>query len=130
MKELEWIGSSKKNLLEFPQSIRKEMGHALYVAQEGGKDKNAKVLKGFGGAKILEIVSMDGNGTYRAVYTVQFEEVVYVLHAFQKKSKTGIKTTKQDIELIEQRYKWAHQQHQVRLGAQIKESGKYGKKKT
>ena len=114
MKELKWIGSSKKDLLEFPQSIRKEMGHALYVAQEGGKDKNAKPLKGFGGGKILEIVNMDGHGTYRAVYTVQFEEVVYVLHAFQKKSKTGIKTTKQDIDLVEKRYQWAQHQHQYR----------------
>lgn len=111
MKDLKWIGSSKKDLMEFPQGIRKEIGHALYVAQEGEKHKNSKPLKGFRSAKILEIVSIDGEGTYRTIYTVQFEEVIYVLHAFQKKSKTGIKTTKQDIELIEQRHKWAQQQH-------------------
>ena len=65
MKELEWIGSSKKDLLEFPMDIRKEMGHALYMAQKGGKHKNTKPLKGFGNAKILEVVYDDGNGTYR-----------------------------------------------------------------
>jgi len=122
MKKLEWIGSSKKDLLEFPKDIRKEMGHSLYIAQEGGKHKNAKPLKGFVGAKLLEIVSDDGNGTYRTMYTIEFEEVVYVLHAFQKKSKTGIKTSKQDIDLIEQRYKWAQQKYQKRLDGQKKES--------
>jgi phage-related protein len=111
-KTLEWIGSSKKDLLTFPKDVRKEMGHALYIAQTGGKDKNAKPLKGFGGAKVLEIVHRDGNGTYRTMYTVQFEEVVYVLHAFQKKSKTGIKTPKQDIDVVEQRLKWAQEKHQ------------------
>lgn len=126
MKELDWVGSSKKNLLGFPQDIRKEMGHALYIAQQGGKHKNAKPLKGFGGAKILEIVNDDGNGTYRTMYTVQFEEVVYVLHAFQKKSKTGIKTSKQDIDLIELRYRWAQQEYQKRLDSQKKESKKDG----
>lgn len=115
MKELDWIGSSKKDLMEFLYEIRKEMGHALYVAQGGAKHKNAKPFKGYGGAKIMEIVLDDGNGTYRTVYTAQFDEVFYVLHAFQKKSKTGIKTPKQDIELIEQRYKWAHAKYQKRL---------------
>lgn len=115
IKDLEWIGSSKKDLLEFPIDVRKEMGHSLYIAQEGGKYKNAKPLKGFGGAKIFEIVSIDSNGTYRTMYTVQFEQVIYVLHAFQKKSKTGIKTSKQDIELVKQRYKWAQQKYHERL---------------
>jgi phage-related protein len=103
MKDLDWIASSKKDLMEFPLEVIKEMGHALYVAQLGGKHKNAKPLKGFGGASVLEIVLDDGNGTYRTMYTVQFEEIVYVLHAFQKKSKTGIKTPKQDMDLVEQR---------------------------
>jgi len=111
MKKLSWIASSKKDLKSFPLDIRKEMGHALYIAQEGGKYKNAKPLKGFKGAKVLEIVENDGNGTYRTMYTVQFDEIVYVLHAFQKKSKTGIKTTKQDIGLLEARLKAAQQEY-------------------
>jgi len=118
MKELDWVGSSKKDLLEFPQSIKKEMGHALYMAQEGGKYKDAKPLKGFGGAKVLEIVLDDSNGTFRTMYTVQFEEIVYVLHAFQKKSKTGIKTPKQEIDLVGQRLKWAQEKYKERFKAQ------------
>lgn len=114
MKELEWIGSSKKDLFDFPLSVKKEMGHALYIAQAGGKHKNAKPLKGFGGAKVLEIVLDDSNGTYRTMYTVQFDEVVYVLHAFQKKSKADIKTPKQEMELVEQRLKRAQEQHKER----------------
>jgi phage-related protein len=117
MKELDWIGSSKRDLLEFPEIIKKEMGHALYVAQAGGKHKNAKPLKGFGGAKVLEVVLDDGNGTYRTMYTIQFEEIVYVLHAFQKKSKTGIKTPKQDIDLVEKRLKWAQEKYKERFNS-------------
>lgn len=119
-KALSWVASSKKDLMEFPIDIRKEMGHALYIAQEGGKHKDAKPLKGFGGATVLEIVQDDGNGTYRTMYTVQFEEIVYVLHAFQKKSKTGIKTTKQDIDLLEKRLKGARQMYKEWLISQNK----------
>ena len=114
MKELEWIGSSKKDLMEFPYEVRKDMGHALYEAQQGGKSRKAKSLKGFGSANVLEIVCDDSNGTYRTMYTVQFGDVVYVLHAFQKKSKTGIKTTKQDMDLVTQRLKRAQQLHNDR----------------
>jgi phage-related protein len=120
MKELEWVGSSKKDLLEFPIEVRKEMGHALYMAQNGGKHKDTKILKGFGNAKVLEVVYDNGNGTYRTMYTVQFEEVVYVLHAFQKKSKIGIKTPKQEMELVEKRLKKAHELYQERLRAKEK----------
>ncbi len=116
MKELDWIGSSKKDLLEFPLDVRKEMGHALYLAQVSGKHKNAKPLKGFGGAQLLEIVQDDRNGTYRTMYTVQFNEVVYVLHAFQKKSTSGIKTSKQDMELVEKRLKWAQEKYHKQFG--------------
>jgi len=111
VKDLGWIGSSKKDFIAFPTGVKKEMGHALYMAQEGGKHKNAKPLKGFKGAAVLEIVEEDGNGTYRTMYTVQFEDVIYVLHAFQKKSKTGIKTPKQEIDLVEIRLKWAQQKY-------------------
>ena len=118
MKELDWIGSSKKALLKFSIDIRKEMGHALYMAQVGGKHKNAKPLKGFGGAKILEICLDDRNGTYRTMYTVEFEEVVYVLDAFQKKSKEGIKTPKSDIDRVKDRLQAAQLKHQDRLKGQ------------
>lgn len=118
VKTLSWIASSKKDLMDFPLDIRKEMGHALYIAQEGGKHKNAKPLKGFKGATVLEVVEDDGNGTYRTMYTVQFDEIVYVLHAFQKKSKTGIKTTKQDIDLLERRLKAAQQKYKEWLTSQ------------
>lgn len=120
IKALSWIASSKKDLLDFPHDVRKEMGHALYIAQEGGKHKNAKPLKGFKGAAVLEIVEDDGNGTYRTMYTVQFDEIVYVLHAFQKKSKTGIKTTKQDIDLLDARLKVAQQKHKEWVASPIR----------
>lgn len=110
-KLLAWIASSKRDFIEFPTEIRKEMGHALYIAQEGGKHKNAKPLKGFGGATVLEIVENGENSTYRTMYTIQFEDIVYVLHAFQKKSKSGIKTPKQEMELVETSLKWAQQKY-------------------
>jgi len=123
VKVLSWISSSKKDLKEFPVDVRKEMGHALYIAQEGGKHKSAKPLKGFGGAAVLEVVQYDGNGTYRTMYTVQFKEIVYVLHAFQKKSKTGIKTTKQDMDLLEKRLQLAQQKYKTWLITKSDEQG-------
>lgn len=124
IKELAFIASSKSDLLSFPHQVRKDMGHALYIAQEGGKHKNAKPMKGFGGASILEIVEYDGSGTYRTMYTVQFEEVIYVLHAFQKKSASGIKTSNQDIDLIKTRLKWAQQQYKEWQQVWAKKSSK------
>ncbi len=103
MKPLEWVGRSQDDLKEFPVAVRRDIGFALYFAQMGEKHPSAKPLKGFGGAGVLEVVEdFDGN-TYRAVYTVRFVDAVYVLHAFQKKSKKGIATPKQDIELIRKR---------------------------
>lgn len=107
LKPVEWVGSSLENLKEFPEDVRQAVGYALYLAQCGEKHPSAKPLKGFKGAGVLEVVEdFDGN-TYRAVYTVKLAGVVYVLHAFQKKSKQGIATAKQDIELIEARLKRA-----------------------
>jgi len=83
------------------------MGFALYLAQTGRMPRSAKPLKGFGGAGVLELVENDDSGTYRAVYTVRFESAIYVLHAFQKKSKKGIRTPQQDIELVRRRLKIA-----------------------
>lgn len=111
IKDLDWIGSSKKDLIEFPMSVKKEMGHALYMAQKGEMHGDAKPLRGFDGAKVLEIVINDSSGTFRTMYTVQFKEVVYVLHAFQKKSKTGIATPKPEMDLVIQRLKWAQMKY-------------------
>jgi len=99
------MGASKADLKTFPDEVQDVMGYALDFAQQGKKHPDAKSLKGFGGAGVLEIVDdYDGN-TYRAVYTVKFADAVYVLHCFQKKSKHGIATPQQDIELIERRLK-------------------------
>jgi len=106
-KPLEWIGSSRHDLRQFPEGVKDEMGFALDRAQLGMKHPSAKPLKGFGGASVLEIVEDHDGNTYRAVYTVKFQRAVYVLHSFQKKSKKGIATPKHMIDLIEQRLKQA-----------------------
>lgn len=106
-KSLEWIGSSYKDLMDLPVDIRKFFGFALSLAQAGDQHDDAKALKGFGGAGVLEVVEDDSGGTYRAVYTVKFEEAVFVLHCFQKKSKRGIETPKQDMDIIRARLKLA-----------------------
>lgn len=107
LQELIWLGSTKKAVQDFPASVRQEMGFALFQAQSGDKHVAAKPLKGFGGASTLEIVRRYDGDTYRAVYTVKFAGVVYVLHAFQKKSRKGIQTPQQDIELIKRRLQQA-----------------------
>jgi phage-related protein len=104
---LEWVGSSKKDLMALPLPVIKFFGHALDIAQRGGQHDAVKVLKGFAGAGVLEIVENDQGGTYRAVYTVKFIEAVFVLHCFQKKSKSGIATPQEDMEIIRARLKVA-----------------------
>ena len=111
VKPLVWIGSSLKDLREFPDEVKDEMGFALYEAQCGLKPTAAKPLKGFGGAGVLEVVSDYQSDTYRAVYTVRLEDCVYVLHSFHKKSKKGIATPKADIELIKRRLRQAEELH-------------------
>ena len=106
-KPLIWIGGSKKDLMALPTEVRKFFGHALDFAQRGGQHGAAKVLKGFGGAGVLEVVEDHISGTYRAVYTVKFEDAVFVLHCFQKKSKSGISTPKEDMDIIRARLKVA-----------------------
>ena len=106
-KPLAWIGSSKKDLMALPLAVRKFFGHALDFAQRGDKHDAAKVLKGFGGAGVLELVEDDQDGTYRVVYTVKFAEAVFVLHCFNKKSKRGIETPKEDMDIIRARLKVA-----------------------
>lgn len=109
-----WLGSTRKDLRAFPRPIKREIGAALYAAQHGETDPAAKPLKGFGGASVLEIVAKMQDGTWRAVYTVRFQEAVYVLHAFQKKSKRGIATAKHDLDLIQQRLAEAERLHRGR----------------
>ncbi len=106
-KTLEWIGSSHKDLMTLPANVRRLFGFALSLAQVGDKHEAAKVLKGFGGTGVLEVVEDDVGGTYRAVYTVKFVEAVFVLHCFQKKSKRGIATPKEDMDIIHARLKIA-----------------------
>ena len=114
-KPVEWIASSYKDFTDFPGDVQDEMGYALYIAQIGGKHDSVKPLKGYGGAGVLEVVASHIGDTFRTVYTVKFANAIYVLHAFQKKSKEGIKTPAEDMALIERRLKVAQADHQARL---------------
>jgi phage-related protein len=107
-----WIGSAHEDWKAFPDDVQDVMGYALHLAQCGEKSNNAKPLSGFKGASVLEIKDNYDGDTYRAVYTVKFQDVVYVLHVFQKKSKKGISTPKNHIQLIEQRLKKAKEYHE------------------
>ncbi len=107
LKPVIWLGPTRKALQRFPLPVRKTFGFALYHAQKGVKHESAKPLRGFGGASVLEVVEDHRGDTYRAIYTVRFAERIYVLHMFQKKAKQGIKTPKQDVDLIKQRLKEA-----------------------
>jgi phage-related protein len=111
MKPLLWVGSSKSDLDAFPGPARREAGYALYLAPIGMKAPKAKPLRGFGGASVLEVMQDHDGNTYRAVYTVKFAGMVFVLHAFQKKSKKGIATPKADLDLIKRRLKLAAEQY-------------------
>ena len=117
-----WVASSRKALRAFPKVVRQTVGQALFDAQTGGKHPDAKPLKGFKGAGVLEVVEDDDGNTYRAVYTVKFAGVVYVLHAFQKKSKSGIKTPPAEIEKVKRRLKDAEEHY-----AEWKDQQKRGK---
>jgi len=110
-KPLRWIGSALDDLKEFPDDVQDVMGYALDLAQHGGKHPDAKPLNGFSGAGVLEVVDDFDGDTYRAIYTVKFAGFVYLLHAFQKKSKHGIATSQQDIKLIQQRLKSAQKDY-------------------
>ena len=109
LKPVTWVGTSLKDLREFPGAVQDHMGYGLYVAQRGGKHPHAKVLRGFGGAGVVEIIKDHRGDTFRAVYTLRYAGGVYVLHAFQKKSKTGRETPHRDIELIKQRLRETEQ---------------------
>jgi phage-related protein len=105
------IGSSRADLRTMPPQVRKDIGKALYAAQQGVTDPAAKPLKGFGGTQVMEIVERFRTDAYRAVCAAQFENAVYVLHVFQKKAKTGRATPKHDIDLIRRRFLEAKKHH-------------------
>ena len=109
-----WLGSSRTDLKRFPQQVRRDMGSALYAAQRGEVDPAAKPLRGFGGVRVMEITDRHDTNTYRAVYTAQFDEAIYVLHAFQKKSTRGIATPTRDVDLIRRRLADAERLHRQR----------------
>ena len=104
-----WVASSRDDLREFPSPVQDHMGYALYVAQSGGKHASAKVMSGFGGAGVVEVVKDFRGDAFRAVYTLRYADAVYVLHAFQKKSKSGRETLRRDTELIQRRLAQAEQ---------------------
>lgn len=120
-KPILWIGSSKRDLREFPNDPRAEVGRALNVAQFGGRSGNVKMLRGFGGGNMLEVVEDYDTDTYRAIYTVRFARAIVVLHAFQKKSKRGGQMTQQDKELIQHRLRDARDVYEEWLGQQGEE---------
>jgi phage-related protein len=111
LKPVVWIRSSKDELKKFPRTVQSHLGFALKVAQSGGKHPDAKPMKGFGGAGVIEIVEDYDRDTFRAVYTVKFAEAIYVLHAFQKKSKSGVATPRRDLDLIRERFRRAQELH-------------------
>ena len=113
-KEVIFVASAQEDLRAFPDDVKHVMGFALYEAERGGKHPAAKPLKGFKGAGVLEILDDHDGDTYRVVYTVRLEDELYVLHAFQKKSKTGIATPKHDLELIAKRLAIAERIHAER----------------
>jgi len=114
-KPLFWVASSLNDLLAFPEKVQKKIGAALSVAQFGGKHPSAKPWKG-AGSVVFEIVEDYRSDAYRAIYTVKFADAVYVLHAFQKKSPSGIRTRRKDVELVVQRLKQAQQEYEARHG--------------
>jgi phage-related protein len=120
-KPLFWIASSRDDICELPKDVQRIFGFALRAAQMGGKHPDAKPLKGFGGAGVIEVVANDDGDTFRAVYTVRFAGRVYVLDVFQKKSKSGIATPRPDIDRIKARLKRAEIEHQEWLAVNSKD---------
>jgi phage-related protein len=121
-KPVRWVGSSKEDLSDFPEEVRRRVGGGLWEAQIGRKAPYAKPLRGFGGGGVLEIVEDFDGGTFRAVYTVRFAKAVYVLHAFQKKSKRGIATPKTELELVGRRLRRAREDYEQWSKSEKRES--------
>lgn len=119
MSPIRWIGTSREVVGQFPAKARRNIGYALYFAQMGDKHPSVKPLQGFGGASVLEVVEDCQGDAYRAVYTVRFAEVLYVLHAFKKKSTKGSKTPKPQIDLIKERLRRAEEDYYARKKQKI-----------
>ncbi len=111
-KPVVWVSSTRRDIQDLPAEVRRAFGNALDEAQQGKKHQDAKPLTGFGGASVLEVVDNYATDTYRAIYTVRFEEAVYVLHVFQKKSTQGRKTSRHDLEVVRLRLQQAQAQHE------------------
>jgi phage-related protein len=124
VRDLLWVGSSHDDLVAFPEDVRHAMGFALYRAQLGRMPSNAKPLKGFDGASVVEISADHDGDTYRTVYTVRLQMAVYVLHAFQKKSTRGIATSTRDVDMIKSRLALARQDDDARLARMRQEEDK------
>jgi phage-related protein len=114
-KPLHWVGSAKRDLLRFPEQVVDDLGYALGLVQQGGTPPSAKPWKGEGPG-VLELVEDGRGGTWRVAYTVRFEKAVYVLHCFQKKSPSGVRTAAKDVALIHERLKTARLDYEVRYG--------------
>ncbi len=113
-KPVRWVGASRRDLRGFPAPVGRDIGQTLYAAQRGEEYPCVKALQGFGGRSVLEIVAPYAGDTYRAVYTVRFEGAIYVLHAFQKKSKRGGSTPQKEVDLIKRRLAAAEQDYRER----------------
>jgi phage-related protein len=118
LKPVEFIGSSKKDLSGFPNAVKQDIGHALFVAQQGSHAPSVKTLHGFAGGSIVEIVEDHDGDTYRCVYTTRLKRSIYVLHAFQKKSKRGRQTPKHEIDLVRARLREAEERDRRAEGSQ------------
>lgn len=114
LKPVRWVGSARRDLKTFPKSVQRDVGQALYATQCGDEYPSVKALKGFGGRSVLEIVANDATATYRTVYTLRLADAIYVLHAFQKKSKKGIETPQKEIDLIKKRLADAERDYRER----------------
>jgi phage-related protein len=108
-----WVGSARQDLRDFAPDVKRVMGYALYRAELGQTHPKAKPLKHLVDGTVTEIVENDESGTYRVVYTIEFKEALYVLHAFQKKSKRGISTPRHDLDTIRRRYFIARQHYRT-----------------
>ena len=115
-RDVDWIGSSLKDLRTFPKDVKSEVGAAISAAQWGRSHRSVKILKGFGGGSVREVVVDDQSGTYRVVFTMEFPEMIYGLHSFKKKSKRGSETPKEEMERIRDRLKAAKEQHAKDFG--------------
>jgi phage-related protein len=116
LRPLYFVGSTRDDLRDLPEDVKDVFGYALYLAQLGNMHPRSKPLRGFGGAGVIEIVDNDESGTYRAVYTVRLADAIYVLHVFQKKSRRGISTPRQEIDLIKVRLRQAEDHHATTYG--------------